>query len=251
MIDLTGKVVLITGGSRGIGAACCLSLAKAGARVAVAYRQNQQAAASVVANIREQGGEAKAYSADLTRAEETESLFDAVLADFGQLDILVANAGIWEGAAIHEMTATQWQRTMHANVDSLYFCCHHAAKHMRSRQTGNIITISSTAGQRGEAHYSQYAASKGAAIALTRALAAELGPYGIRVNSVAPGWVRTDMTHHVFEDQARAEKIYAEIPLRRVADPEDIAGPVLFLASDLAKHVQGAVINVNGGSVLC
>ena len=122
---------------------------------------------------------------------------------------------------------------------------------MRERQKGNIILVSSTAGQRGEAGYSHYAASKGALISLTKSLAAELGPYGIRVNSVAPGWVLTDMTDTVFGNQAFKKKVEAITPVRRIAEPQDIAGPILFLASELAIHVQGEILNVNGGSVLC
>ena len=149
------------------------------------------------------------------------------------------------------MTTAQWRETMSANLDSIFEICGAAARDMKPRKHGKIILISSTAGQRGEAEYSHYAASKGAVIAFTRSLAAELGPFNINVNSVAPGWVLTDMTRDVFDDDTQRAGIEASIPLRRVATAEDVAGPIVFLASELSRHVQGAVINVNGGSVLC
>jgi 3-oxoacyl-[acyl-carrier protein] reductase len=174
------------------------------------------------------------------------------MAVFGSLDILIANAGIWEGRAIEELTEAEWDRTMAVNLKSIYLCCHHAVRMMKPQGHGNLITVSSTAGQRGEAFHSDYAASKGAIISFTKSLASELGPSNIRVNCVAPGWVDTEMTTGALHgDPAEMKAILSLIPLGRVASPEEIAGPILFLASDLARHIQGEVLNVNGGSILC
>ena len=251
MIRLEGKTALVTGGSRGIGAATCRLLADAGADVAIAYHRNREAARDVADQVRSKGVRAEIFGGDLSVEGSSRQLFNQTLEAFGQIDIVVANAGLWRHAPIDEMTSTQWRQTMAANLDSIYEISSEAARHMKTRKQGKIILISSTAGQRGEAEYSHYAASKGAVIAFTRSLAAELGPFNINVNSVAPGWVLTDMTEDVFGDEARAAMISESIPLKRVATSEDVAGPILFLASDLARHVQGAVINVNGGSVLC
>jgi 3-oxoacyl-[acyl-carrier protein] reductase len=181
-----------------------------------------------------------------------EQLFQATLNAFQHLDVLVANAGVWEGRGIDELTEAEWDRTMAINLKSMYLCCHHAACIMKKQGGGNIITISSTAGQRGEAFHSDYAASKGAIISFTKSLAAELGPCGIRVNCVAPGWVDTDMAASALrENPEEAQRIASAIPLGQVASAADIAGPILFLASELARHVHGEVLNVNGGSVLC
>jgi len=251
MIDLSGKSALVTGGSRGIGAAVCLALAKAGADVALGYHTNQGAANAVVEAVEGLGRRALARGGDMASLADCANLFEAAVDAFGGVDIVVGNAGVWKRAAIEAMTERQWRETMAANLDSTYNLCHLAAAHMKARKTGKIILIASTAGQRGEAFYAHYAASKGAVIAMTRSLAAELGPDQINVNCVAPGWVRTDMTERVFSDPAFVQHTEEAIPLQRIAEPEDVAGPVLFLASDLARHIQGAVINVNGGSVLC
>jgi 3-oxoacyl-[acyl-carrier protein] reductase len=175
----------------------------------------------------------------------------ATVERFGALDVLVANVGIWKGAAIEEMTEREWDETINLNLKSIYACCKAAAGVMIPQRRGTLILISSTAGQRGEAFHSHYAATKGAIIAMTKSLAAELGPRGITVNCVAPGWVATDMTAEALNDPKQGVRIRELIPLGRVATPEEIAGPVLFLASDLASHVNGEVLNVNGGSVLC
>src|SRR5262249_32194552 len=167
------------------------------------------------------------------------------------LDILVANAGIWKRAPIERMTSRQWQEMLRVNLDSIYACCHGAARQMLKQKSGTIVLISSTAGQRGESFHSHYAATKGAIIAMTKSLAAELGPRGITVNCVAPGWVATDMTEEALNDPREQQKILELNPLGRVATVEEIAGPVLFLASSLASHINGEILNVNGGSVLC
>jgi 3-oxoacyl-[acyl-carrier protein] reductase len=251
MIHLQNQVALITGASRGIGAATALQFAQAGASVIVHYHRDEDAATRVVAECRNFGVEAIAVQADLSLFAEVGALFEKALAAFGRLDVLIANAGIWKGAAIDELEEAAWQETIDVNLKSIYACCHFAAKQMKQQRRGRIITVSSTAGQRGEAFYSHYAASKGGIISFTKSLAAELGSFGITVNCVAPGWVYTDMSAGTLDDKQEIEKINKAIPLGRVATPDDIAGPILFLASDLAQHITGEILNVNGGSVLC
>lgn len=251
MIDLKDKVALVTGGSRGIGAAACVALARAGASVVVNYAHREEAASEVISQARAHGVRAIGVRADVARYEDVQRLFDVSLAQFGRIDILVANAGVWKRAGIEDLDEKQWQETIDINLKGVYACCRLAAVQMKKQGSGRIITVSSTAGQRGEAFYSHYAASKGGIISLTKALASELGPAGIMVNCVAPGWVITDMAAEALQDKQELEKIEAAIPLGRVATPEDIAGPIVFLASDLARHITGEILNVNGGSVLC
>jgi 3-oxoacyl-[acyl-carrier protein] reductase len=251
MIDLRNKVALITGGSRGIGAATAIKFAQAGADVVVNFTSHQAEASRVVEQCRLNGVRAIALRADVSQFEDVRKLFERTLSEFSRIDILVANAGIWTEAAIDELDEKTWQQTMDINLKGVYLCCHFAAKAMKRQRSGCIITVSSTAGQRGEALHSHYAASKGGVISFTKSLASELGPYGITVNSVAPGWVETDMAAEPLSDPRQLEKILELIPLGRVASADDIAGPILFLASDLARHITGEILNVNGGSVLC
>lgn len=250
MIDLTDKVALITGGSRGIGAATALLFARAGCNVAVNYRRDQGAAEKVVAECSALGVQAQPVAADVSvRAQVDEMVFKAI-SEFGQLDILVNNAGIWKEAAIDRMTEEELVETLDANLKSMFFCCSAAAKQMIEQKSGVIINIASTAGQRGEALHSHYAASKSGAIGLTKSLAPELAPHNIRVNCVAPGWVETDMSRDALTSSERS-KILSVIPLRRAGTSEELAGPILFLASNLATFITGEVLNVNGGAVLC
>lgn len=251
MIELQGKTAIVTGGSRGIGRAVCLLLAGAGADVAFGYRHNSEAAESVVREIEKQGGKALAVVGDVTRQDTFERLFSETKDQLGSVDIVVGNAGIWKGALIDEMTGEEWQETLDVNLNSIFWTCRYAAREMKPKRSGKIVLISSTAGQRGEAGHSHYAATKGAIIALTKSLGTELGPFNINVNCVAPGWVDTDMCTGVFADPDFRESVRQEIPLKRIATAEEIAGAVLFLASELARHIQGEILNVNGGSVLC
>ncbi|HXU07677.1 MAG TPA: SDR family NAD(P)-dependent oxidoreductase [Blastocatellia bacterium] len=252
MINLSNKVSIITGASRGIGAATAILFAKAGIRaVVINYNRDRDAAQRVAAECESFGVEAIPIRADVSRVAAVDRMIEKTVARFGRLDILVANAGIWKEAAIETMTETEWDETIDINLKSIYACCHAAARVMIPKRRGTIILVSSTAGQRGEPFHSHYAASKGAIISMTKSLAAELGARGITVNCVAPGWVATDMTSDALNDPKERRKIRELIPLGRVATPEEIAGPILFLASDLASHVNGEVLNVNGGSVLC
>jgi len=251
MTNLKGKVVLITGASRGIGAAAAIRFAEAGAGVVVNYFRHEADATAVVERVRSLGSRAVAIQADVARFDDVRELFDRTVEEFGRIDVVVANAGIWTGGAIDELDEGTWQETIEVNLKGVFACCHLAARYMKQQRAGSIITVSSTAGQRGEANHSHYAASKGGIISLTKSLASELGPFGINVNCVAPGWVDTDMSAEPLRRSREIEQIVAGIPLRRVASADDIAGPILFLASDLARHITGEVLNVNGGSVLC
>lgn len=251
MIDLTGKTAIVTGGSRGIGRATCLALAEAGSSVALGFQHNQAAAQAVVDEIRAKGKHAIAVAGTVSQRETFERLFNQARETFGPVDIAVGNAAVWKRAAIDEMTEEEWQEMMDVNLKSAYFTCHFAAREMKARRTGTIILVSSTAGQRGEAFHSHYAATKGAIISLTKSLASELGPWNIRVNCVAPGWVNTDMAAGFFSDLESRESVRKAIPLGTIATAEEIAGAILFLASDLASQVHGEILNVNGGSLLC
>lgn len=251
MIDLNGKVTLITGASRGIGAAAAVKFAQAGSSVVVHYLNHEAEAARVVSHARSLGRRAISVQADVSRFADVRALFDRAAQEFGRIDVVVANAGIWKGAPIEQLGESEWQETLDVNLKGVYACCHFAAKLMKKERSGCIITVSSTAGQRGEALHSHYAASKGGIIAFTKSLSVELGPFGITVNCVAPGWVDTDMSADPLRIERELEKIVATIPLGRVASAEEVAGPILFLASDLARHITGEVLNVNGGSVLC
>jgi len=250
VIDLGGKVALVSGGSRGIGAACGLSLAAAGAHVAVGYHRDREAAEAVVARIESGGGEALALAGDLADSAAADGWIASTAQRWGGLDVLVNNAGIWNTSSIERLDDARWQRMIDVNLGGTFRLIRAAVPALRRRGGGRIINISSTAGQRGEAHHAHYAASKGAVIALTKSLAAELAGDGILTNCVAPGWVTTDMTREVLDGDS-GRRIAETIPLERPGRPEEIAGAVLFLASQLAGYVNGEVLNVNGGSVLC
>ena len=250
MIDLSGARALVTGGSRGIGAATARLLARAGAQVVVGYRSRMADAKAVVEELRTHGVRAEAFGADISTREGAESLVAETLRLFGGLDLFVGNAGVWpaEEVPLTEMDDERWLRTLRENVDSIFYTTRAVAGAMADH--GRIVLVSSTAGQRGEAMHADYAATKGAVIAFTKSLAVELAPRDITVNAVAPGWVDTDMVAAPMAGEGRA-KIEASIPLGRVAAAEDIAGPILFLCSPLARHVTGEILNINGGSVLC
>ena len=250
MISLRGKRALVTGGSRGIGAATAVLLAECGADVGIGYRSRQAEAAEVVQGLAGRGVRAFAHAADLSALAGTTSLFDRAEREFGGLDIFVGNAGIWppEDVALADMTDEQWRRTMMANIDSMFYSTRAAAR--RLDRGGRIVLVASTAGQRGEAYHADYAATKGAMISFVKSLSGELAARDITVNAVAPGWVDTEAVALPFEGEGR-EKIARAIPLGRIATPRDIAGPIVFLCSELARHITGEILNVNGGSVLC
>lgn len=257
-LRLDEKVVLITGGSRGIGAETVRLFTLAGARVAFSYTQAQQQAEALAASC---GGpdHCRAFQQDLSTPADGRALVEAAVATFGRLDALVVNHGIWppDDAPIARMSEAQWRRTMGVNLDSVFGLVQAAVAQMLKQDRlvadaprGHIVLISSTAGQRGEAGHCDYAASKGALISMTKSLSTELAPSGIRVNCVAPGWVDTPMTANTLSDAHRRRTIFATIPLGRVGTPEEIAAPVLFLCSQYADFITGEIFNVNGGAVL-
>jgi 3-oxoacyl-[acyl-carrier protein] reductase len=253
MISLAGKAALITGGSRGIGAAAVKLFAQAGADVVFNYNKAKDAAQQVEQEAGRHGTRVEAFKADVGRHADNKKLVEQTVARLGRVDIVVANAGVWnsEDLPIEKMTEKQWDEMMRINLKSVYSLLHFAVPHMIKQRSGRIIPISSTAGQRGESLHTHYGASKGGIISLTKGLAAELAPYNILVNSVAPGWVATDMSNAVLASKAGQKMAATVIPLRRAATADEIAGPILFLASDLANFMTGEIINVNGGSVLC
>jgi len=249
-IDLTGKRALVTGGSRGVGRATALMLARAGADVAISYRSRSEDAAAVVDAMRAEGVRAFADAGDLSLPDDVARLFGRVRDELGGLDVFVGNAGIWppDPVAVADMEGGQWRRTIAVNLDSIFYTTRAAARLVADG--GRIVLVSSTAGQRGEAFHADYAASKGAIISLVKGIAVELAPRDVTVNAVAPGWIDTEMCNLPFADGGR-ERIEGGIPLGRVASADDIAAPILFLCSSLARHVTGEVLNVNGGAVLC
>jgi 3-oxoacyl-[acyl-carrier protein] reductase len=252
VIDLTGRRAFVTGGGRGIGGATARLLARAGAHVVVGYRSRAADAEATVAAIRADGGWAGAVGGDLGHAAGAREVVDRAVAALGGLEVLIVNHGVWppDDVALADMTDAQWESTRRANLDSVMYVCRAAIPRMRTG--GQIVLVASTAGQRGEAFHADYAATKGAVIALTKSLAVELAPH-ITVNCVAPGWVDTEMaaTPYAREGGQGRRDIERGIPLGRVASAEDIAGPIVFLCSTLARHITGEILNVNGGSVLC
>ena len=250
MISLKNQNVLVTGGSRGIGKACVELFLKAGANVAFTYNAATSEANKIV-NEYKASSKINSYKINLVDFNDIEKKIASALTDFGSIDILVNNAGIWKEAAIDKMTIEEWHEMMNVNLTSTYLITKLLVPKMKEKHFGRIINIASTAGQRGEAFHSHYAASKGGMISLTKSLAAELGEFNITVNCVAPGWVITDMTTGSLSETEIYKEVLGDIPLNKIAQPEEIAGPVLFLASQLASHITGEILNVNGGSVLC
>lgn len=251
MIDLSNQIALVTGGSRGIGATTAVLLAKAGANVAITYRAKKQSAQDIVRKIREIGKMGIAFQCNVESMNSCKKVIKNLKREFGKIDILVNSAGIWEYGPIAMMTPKKWERTISINLTGTFNMCHLVVPIMKHQKRGRIINVSSTAGQRGEPFYSHYASSKGGIIAFTKSIAVELIRYGIWVNCVAPGWVDTDMTSHIFKNPRSRRKIIESIPRRKIATPDEIAGPIVFLASDLSNNIIGEILNVNGGSVLC
>lgn len=258
LLELKDKVVLITGGSRGIGAETVRIFAQAGARVAFNYVQARERAEALVAEC---GGEGRcrAFPQELSTPAEGRALVESAVAVFGRLDAMVVNHGIWppDDAPIAEMSDAQWRRTMGVNLDSVFGLVRAAVAQMLRQErpdsgmpAGHIVLISSTAGQRGEANHADYAVTKGALISLTKSLSSELAPKGILVNCVAPGWVSTEMSEAALMHPEAGPRIAAGIPVGRPGHAREIAGPVLFLCTPLAGFISGEVLNANGGAVL-
>lgn len=258
-LSLSGKVALISGGSRGIGAATVRMFTAASAKVAFSYR-SARAQAEALAN--ECGTDAcHPIASDLNNPEAARALVNKTVQHFGRLDILVANHGVWpeQDVPIERMADEQWRSTLSINLDGVFGLVKYAVAQMKAQMkaqpragapAGHIVLISSTSGQRGEAFHCDYSATKGAIISLTKSLSSELAPEGIYVNCVAPGWVDTDMSAGALADPNSGKEIRGTIPLGRVGKPEEIAAPVLFLCTEHASFITGEVFNVNGGAVL-
>ena len=250
MINFDNKTVIVTGGSRGIGAATVELFAQLGANVAFNYHSNHEAAKNELKKIEKYSGNFIAESCDIADPDQVQKFVSQVIDEFSKIDILINNAGIWEYGPIDKMSVDDWKRTIEINLNSVFYFTKAVVKHMKSQNiAGRIIHIASTAGQRGESYHSHYAASKGAIISFTKSLASELGPNGILVNSVAPGWVDTDMSREAIK--VEGNKILASIPVGKLPGASDIAKPIVFLASDWANAITGEILNVNSGSVLC
>lgn len=244
-----GRVAIVTGSSRGVGRATALRLAEGGCDVAVNYLSNDDEAAKTVSECIARGVRAFAVKGDASVESDARRIVDETVSNFGRLDHLVLNAGIWKGSPISEMTEQRWDEVMDTNLKSAWAMSKYCVPEMRKQERGAIVLVSSTAGQRGEANYSNYAASKGGQISFTKALSTELAP-SIRVNCVAPGWIDTAMVRPVFEDKEYLEKVLSGIPLHRMASTDDVALSICFLLSDWSRHITGEVININGGAVL-
>ncbi|MBK6488642.1 MAG: SDR family oxidoreductase [Gemmatimonadetes bacterium] len=250
MFSLSGKTALVTGGSRGIGGATTRLLARCGADVIVHYRSRRDVAEAMVGEVVAMGRRAMALPAQLSDRGAVDAMFAKVQEAWGGLDLFVANAGIWpeDDVAVADMPDARWARTVAENIDGMFYSTRGALRVLRDG--GRVVLVSSTAGQRGESMHADYAASKGAMIAFTKSVAIEVAHRGITVNSVAPGWVDTEMCEGAFAGEGRA-RVAAGIPVGRIATPADIAAPIVFLCADEARHVTGEIVNVNGGSVLC
>jgi 3-oxoacyl-[acyl-carrier protein] reductase len=254
-LSLEGRVALITGGSRGIGAATVRAFIAAGARVMFNYRSAKDQAEALAAEL---GDNCAAAACDLTGLDTARDLVQAAIDRFGRLDILVANHGIWppEEIPVDRMTDKQWRRTVEVNLNSVFSLIRHAVAQMKKQgrtgtaAAGHVVLVSSTAGQRGEAFHVDYAATKGALISMVKGLSTELAPDGIYVNCVAPGWVATDMSQATLDSPGSDALVFSRIPLGRVATPEEIAVPILFLCTPHAGFITGEIFNVNGGAVL-
>lgn len=249
MIDFDGKVAIITGGSRGIGAETARLFAELGANVAINYFASPAKAEKVKSEVEKLGRRCLVVKADIGKRADCENLIKSVIEEYGKVDILINNAGVWTESAIDEMTDEVLDHLLNINLKGCFYLSSAVVPFMKDKKSGNIIFVASTAAQRGEAFHSHYAASKGALIALTKSLCMELAPNGIRVNCVAPGWVDTDMSHEALIGPDGPQYL-SFIPLGRAATAREIAEPIVFIASDWASFIDGEVLNVNGGAVL-
>lgn len=258
LLSLEGRVALITGGSRGIGAATVRLFRQAGAKVAFSY-QSAKATAEALAEELGGPGHCIAIQQDLASAEDGRALVSAAIAAFGRLDCLIVNHGVWPShdAPIATMSTEQWRNTLSINLDSAFGLVQAAVAQIQAQPAsevtsakGHIVLVASTAAQRGEAFHADYAASKGAMISLTKSLSSELAGEGIYCNCVAPGWVATEMSQATLTDPDTSKKVLATIPLGRVGHVDEIAGPILFLCTPFAGFCSGEIFNVNGGAVL-
>lgn len=256
-MKLENKVAIVTGGNRGIGRAISLTFAQEGAKVVIAAR-NETKAKEVMDEIKKQGSECLFVRTDVSQSEEVDNLVKATLDEFKRIDILVNNAGIISMALVVDLQEKDWDDNINVNAKGVFLCCRAVAKQMIKQKSGKIINMSSGLGKLGAPRYAHYCASKAAVIVFTQALALELAPYGININSLAPGIIVTDMTRWEWEWDRKTrgmslkeleEKALASIPLRKLGTPEDVARVVVFLASKDSDYLTGQCINVDGGMV--
>ena len=239
------KIILITGASRGIGRAVALRLARPGAFLYVNFNRNETAAQETLTGIRELGGAGEPCRFDVTDQQAVREAVQGIIAEKGQIDILINNAGIWRGGLIVRIKESLWDQVIDTDLKGTFNCCQAVARHMIRQRSGRIINVSSLIGEAGNAGDSVYAAAKAGILGLTKSLARELGGRNICVNAVAPGLIETDMTAH-FPEGVKTD-LERQIPLARLGTPEDVAGLVAFLASEEAAYITGQVIRVNGG----
>lgn len=248
MIDLGAKVAIVTGSSRGIGAAIALTLAKLGAKVVINHRNSQPAAEDVLSNITAMGGEGLIIQADVSQATEAQHLVKETLKAYGQLDILVNNAGLTRDNLLMRMKEEDWNLVLQTNLSSTYHCSKAAVRPMMKKRWGRIINITSVVGLAGQEGQTNYAASKAGQIGFTKSLAKEIGSRNITVNAIAPGFVKTALTEALSPEML--EQAVAITPLGRLGTGEDVAHAVAFLASDQAAFITGQVLAVDGGLVM-
>jgi 3-oxoacyl-[acyl-carrier protein] reductase len=245
-----GKTAIVTGASRGVGRATAIRLAEGGANVVVNYLSRHAEADETIKACSEKGVQAAAVQGDVSDFIAAKNIADLAVEKFGRIDLLVCNAGVWEGSPIEEMSEEIWNKVMNTNLKSAWAMTKACVPAMKRQPSGSIVMVSSTSGQRGEANYSNYSASKGGMISFTKALATELCPK-IRVNAVAPGWIETAMVRPAFDDNEYEKSVIDSIPLKRIATTDDIALSICFLLSDWSQHITGEILNINGGAVLC
>ena len=245
-----GKTAIVTGASRGVGRATALRLAEAGADVVVNYLSNEAEALETVEICKSKGVGAITVQADVSEFSGAQTIAKVTLERFGHIDLLVCNAGVWDGAPIEDMTEELWNKVINTNLKSAWAMTKACVPAMKKQPSAAIVMVSSTSGQRGEANYSNYSASKGGQIAFTKALASELCPK-IRVNAVAPGWIETAMSRPAFDSDNYRQTVIDSIPLKRIATTDDVALSICFLLSDWSRHITGEILNINGGAVLC
>ncbi|GBD39946.1 3-oxoacyl-[acyl-carrier-protein] reductase FabG [bacterium HR37] len=248
LYDISGKVALVTGGSRGIGRAICLALAEAGADIMLNYARNDQAAYEVKRQIESMGRKCVTVRADVSKYEQAQNLGKAIMNHFGRIDILVNNAGVNRDRTLRRMTPEQWNEVIQTNLNSVYNCTKAVIEYMIAQNSGVIISISSIIGEMGNIGQTNYAATKAGIIGFTKSLARELASHNIRVNAVAPGFIETDMLGTVPEDIRN--QIKAQIPLGRFGTPEEVALSVLYLCSPAASWITGVTLRINGGQYM-